>query len=1057
MNPTEDKNKYPFFEANQVLTNVHLNQAIDYLDEQERLTRANLIGIGIVCGLEMIINAENATITITKGCGISSEGYIMVLSANKILSRYKPYVLPDEKDSGKYSPFLKWDETSLDKPKKIPYDLMELVPDDEDNKINADLLTSSILLDDKAVLLFLELRPDRQRNCSANNCDDQGAEIKPTVRYLLVTKTDLDEIITTSKSSAGPDSFDLKSVLSAQLNLPDLHLPRYNLPDSKSTTSGDVLKAFHNIFQEAQLATQVGKALGMAYNAFRPILQSIAPDGNPFADFNTQFGFLDNDLLPTNRVRFLQNYYDFFGDLIKAYNEFRWKGITLLCACCPSDTLFPRHLMLGLITPDVPETNTAVYRHYFTPSPAGNSCDKRLKERKELELLFNRLITMIKQFTDDPHLSQDDPQIRVTPSKLADIPLSDQAIPYYYQQSGTPPLFTLWSAEKTRRNQANQNLSYRSDEYIPKAPAFVTNALFYDLEPYNFLRIEGHLGKNHVIVMKTLSALKTDYRLPIEIITLHTGNSAQNPTEVLHNFLIKHPGIQHKAGAPLGGTFLLICHASVDDAIYTKQTRQGDVIADFFLPYPVIEADCHCQMLTKECEYEWIDSIKHINNLTLRDYRAIATAKAPAAHEQESKRLKNNYIIRIYRYEVQGKSLLSGVNPEDIIIPVSTLKADKLSAIARKLNETYPLGLVFDYKPDSNKMLIRRLEGHGFYLELAGVQGNQIRYLYENDKIYRWQQETWEELDNTSGCDISCHISGGAYKEDDYKWLHENYKPKYPAPPVSPTAKEVIQWEKLTLKRAPSSYRVMNKLPVFNSVLPALINAILQIDSNAGIVLIGSWANGSWVSLNPKENEKMIGTMAWPEFLQLRKKVTGKSGHSDIELLIDSELEITHDMIKVSTGYAVKLIRGKRNAQKGLVPFFLLGRQSAQGKNMMQPGEVLNPGQAISIPGPSTYTAPLGGLSLYSFTYQVDGNLVFNEMNMMGGGNYIRWTSGTAGKPVGICIMQSDGNLVIYGPNGEYVWETATGGNPDSYLLLLGPVVEIIYPDSVNGTVIWAK
>jgi hypothetical protein len=44
---------YPVFEANQVLTNAHLNQLFTYLDEQERLTRANLIGIGIVCGLEI--------------------------------------------------------------------------------------------------------------------------------------------------------------------------------------------------------------------------------------------------------------------------------------------------------------------------------------------------------------------------------------------------------------------------------------------------------------------------------------------------------------------------------------------------------------------------------------------------------------------------------------------------------------------------------------------------------------------------------------------------------------------------------------------------------------------------------------------------------------------------------------------------------------------------------------------------------------------------------------------------------------------------------------------
>jgi hypothetical protein len=46
MEPTQ--NIYPVFEPNQVLANTHLNESFDYLDEMCGLTRANLIGIGIV-------------------------------------------------------------------------------------------------------------------------------------------------------------------------------------------------------------------------------------------------------------------------------------------------------------------------------------------------------------------------------------------------------------------------------------------------------------------------------------------------------------------------------------------------------------------------------------------------------------------------------------------------------------------------------------------------------------------------------------------------------------------------------------------------------------------------------------------------------------------------------------------------------------------------------------------------------------------------------------------------------------------------------------------------
>ena len=58
---------FPVFEANQVLTSGHLNDAFDYLDQQTRQTRANLIGIGIVCGLEIKLDSSAGTaITLSK-------------------------------------------------------------------------------------------------------------------------------------------------------------------------------------------------------------------------------------------------------------------------------------------------------------------------------------------------------------------------------------------------------------------------------------------------------------------------------------------------------------------------------------------------------------------------------------------------------------------------------------------------------------------------------------------------------------------------------------------------------------------------------------------------------------------------------------------------------------------------------------------------------------------------------------------------------------------------------------------------------------------------------
>ena len=91
---------FPVFEANQVLTSGHLNDVFDYLDQQERETRSYLIGIGIVCGLEIALSGS--TITVSKGCGVTSEGYLIVEPDDVSLVAYRTYMLPTDLD---YPPF----------------------------------------------------------------------------------------------------------------------------------------------------------------------------------------------------------------------------------------------------------------------------------------------------------------------------------------------------------------------------------------------------------------------------------------------------------------------------------------------------------------------------------------------------------------------------------------------------------------------------------------------------------------------------------------------------------------------------------------------------------------------------------------------------------------------------------------------------------------------------------------------------------------------------------------------------------------------------------------
>jgi hypothetical protein len=504
---------FPVFVANQVLTSQHLNDVFDYLDQQTRQTRSHLIGIGIVCGLQIQLDSTGTAVLLSKGCGVTSEGYLITEPNDVSLAAYRNYILPTDLNYPSFT----------DAATSKPYTMWELFPDGEPN---TTLLSSPAnFLAGKAGLLFLELKKLGLRNCSPNNCDDKGSQVTATVRRLLIGSADLDAIIAAANAlGSGLTSSDLDAALTTRLNLPDLRLLRFDVPNANPVTSNDVYAGFLRIFRTTGLAHAMGNALSAAYAAFKPLLDGANPT-NPFANFSAAFSFLDKVPDKTTQVRFLQYYVDLFDDLVRAYDEFRWKALALICACCPSDSIFPRHLMLGLTHPES-ASQPGRYRQVFLPSPAVGDC---ANETDEVLQLFARLVALTTSFTDAPGLppanenAAIDPQIRVTPSTMCDRPLATKAIPYYYALSGPTPLYRLWSFDKTRRSRANQNLGYRSDEYVPAAPAFATDPLRFDIEPYSFFRVEGHLGKGYQHVLSSLLELISDYRLPIDVIALRTG------------------------------------------------------------------------------------------------------------------------------------------------------------------------------------------------------------------------------------------------------------------------------------------------------------------------------------------------------------------------------------------------------------------------------------------------------------------------------------------------------------------------------------------------------
>lgn len=915
-----ENNHYPLFEVNQVLSASHLNTLHDRLDEQNRLTRATLHGIGIVCGLEVSAarSGGNATITISKGYGVTSAGYALIIGDGgfqadrcrklTIADDYEPLLADEEKESGLLE--------LLDSGH-------ELYNDDESSPIDAGNLSGM------AVMLYVELLETSLKTCTPGSCDDQGTTVTERVRKLLVPTAFLDSLhqriagTIVAKGDFFPDR-------AARLDLPDIGMPRFDVPATALSGTGSILAAYKTMLADPlddsgkSLFTRIGEALDAAREAFGPLLDD---KGDAFIERLEAIG--KRFLKPkAAAAASFQYFYDFLKDLIDAYDEFRSKALELTSLCNPPSALFARHLELGELEAAPPatpsgEAGTLIYRHDFRPSPALGELAVR---SRQVQSLYGRLQAMVDRF-EPPAQSGNTPwpanarraTIRVTPGRTAGSPLSERPIPCYYDIRSS--LLKTWDFSKTAAGKAGLNHGYG----IP-GDALITTSL----DRCGFFRIEGHLGLDRSEALETLQKQIARYRLPFEVLVVkaETAPEDANNEELqgyLPEFVKQHPGISHDAGVLPGGTFVMVCHSKAvpvlpDDPFreVLMNLRLNTIVADFSLPYRFTAAQPVTGVPVGECDYHWIDSIRHLNNITLREYRLQATPKARAAHEQERNRLASNYVVRIKRYEIQGKNLIAGHNHVDVTVPLSELKNYGHAAIMNKLNETFPLGLVFDHTAGTGNVLLRFAEGQRFRIELEGVQGNRIRYAYTHEGMYRFQNDLWEQIGG-SGTKSSCRMIATEYDEKVYRWIQKTFRPNATQRTITrPSVQELVKWEKLTLKRA-RRYKTAEKLPIYKTVLTGIVSAIKSIDPDAKIVLSGSWANGSWLSRIESENIESFGSVTQLNaFRTLNRKVTGKTGFSGIDLLIDSQYDITTAMIPASSGYQVTIYKGKKDAQKGL-------------------------------------------------------------------------------------------------------------------------------------------
>lgn len=525
-------NTYPIFESGQVLTSKHLNELASYLEGQDRHTRNKLIGIGIVCGLEVDYPADGNLLHIGAGVAVTSEGYLIVLD-NCLLGQYRSYTLPTPEfeeipedlsllGESQYPFFLDADGNQIQ--------LWELFEEGYAPAPGEPVLTAldAVFLSNKVVLLFLECVQNSLKSCELNDCSDKGAEQTFIVRKLLVQKADAQAIFDMEEEIAGRP-VDLSQ-----------H-PKYELPPlqiEKLNPAGNGLNSLADLFfrvLEILLASgpQIVTNFDRGYHAYAYLLKDIYPEADypdgPFAGTGMWLNAL-NELV--QNVYLFQYFYDLLYDLTQSHNEFLTEAAKLEAQCCPNAARFPKHVLLGIaadrptafapptqVTPLDPlsldtgfgaAVKPARFRHHFIFSPL---FDRHHESLQRVRSLHYRTFLLAWRYQTDG-LSKK--AIRITPSRDGNATLSEKAIPFYYAFNKKDDLHRNWSFDATIRNWLDLVYAYPT---TTKAD----HPLLRRLEGQNFYRVEGIVGQSLGEAMRQLITQKKALGLSFAIEPVYVG------------------------------------------------------------------------------------------------------------------------------------------------------------------------------------------------------------------------------------------------------------------------------------------------------------------------------------------------------------------------------------------------------------------------------------------------------------------------------------------------------------------------------------------------------
>ena len=476
-------NIYEEFLPDQVLTHKNLNKVVNYFEDQDRLSRVYLIGVGVGCGLN-IVSYSNSYIEIGQGVGITSDGDI-IKSETRRFHYYS--VLTDR------SSYELFDGLQV-------YEIYE--QEEAGLRLRADELplssftsNESGLLKDYILIAYVESYTEDEGLCGGSGCDETGNKVYSNIKFLLTHKSNK------SKLTLNDTIYNSHDVLSYYDTLPELCMPRLLLTKD-NTTSGI---SIHNQF------TTSFSLKGDLYDGITTIIDRFDHRIN-FARYGVtipQITAYFDDIFVDQEEPYIQYKYDLLKDLIDTYREIRELVLHVRFECVANLKAFPKHLLLGTLE----EQTRLQTRHEFYPSPTVSENDENLLAIKALCIKF---FNQLKEYRI-PNVSST--AIKVTPSKSYEFKLSERSIPYYYETKNS--LITNWNPISIQQRKPKNQLGYHVSN-LKNIPC-IQKPLEYSHLDKDFYRIEGHLGKDFRLALRKINALKAKYNLAFDVKTVSIG------------------------------------------------------------------------------------------------------------------------------------------------------------------------------------------------------------------------------------------------------------------------------------------------------------------------------------------------------------------------------------------------------------------------------------------------------------------------------------------------------------------------------------------------------